>query len=393
METPYFLIHTGLLEENYHAFDRALNACWGRHRIAYSVKTNSLPFVLRFLHERGAMAEVVSDDEYALAGLCGFAPEEIVFNGPIKGKDCFLNAVLSGARVHMDSRRELDWLDLLPQDRLFSVGLRVNLDLPSLCSQDVGLEGEGYRFGFSYENGDLAWALSRLAAHKNLRLGGLHLHCNSITRSPRVYGFMARKTADICREFGLLPDYVDMGGGFFGGVPGKPAPEEYVQAMAEPLQKALDPKKTELVIEPGSALIGSAADLVTTVLDVKENLYGRIVTTDGGRVNLDPLWKKEQYTYEVSAPKRASVPLQIVCGYTCMDHDRIMRLVDAPALEPGDIITYKRVGAYTMTFESMFIRRHPEVYAETDGHLRLIRSKPSMETFKALLEVSSMEER
>ena len=24
---------------------------------------------------------------------------------------------------------------------------------------------------------------------------------------------MARKTADICREFGLLPDYVDMGGG------------------------------------------------------------------------------------------------------------------------------------------------------------------------------------
>lgn len=257
----------------------------------------------------------------------------------------------------------------------------------------MGLEGEGYRFGFSYENGDLAWVLSRLATHKNLRLGGLHLHCNSITRSPRVYGFMARKTVDICREFGLLPDYVDMGGGFFGGVPGKPAPKEYVQAMAEPLQKALDPKKTELVIEPGSALIGSAADLVTTVLDVKENLYGRIVTTDGGRVNLDPLWKKERYAYEVSAPKRASVPLQIVCGYTCMDHDRIMRLVDAPALEPGDIITYKRVGAYTMTFESMFIRRHPEVYAETDGHLRLIRSKPSMETFKALLEVPSMEER
>lgn len=107
METPYFLIHTGLLEENYRAFDRALNVCWGRHRIAYSVKTNSLPFVLQFLHERGAMAEVVSDDEYALAGLCGFAPEEIVFNGPIKGKDCFLNAVLSGACVHMDSRR--DW--------------------------------------------------------------------------------------------------------------------------------------------------------------------------------------------------------------------------------------------------------------------------------------------
>lgn len=103
--------------------------------------------------------------------------------------------------------------------------------------------------------------------------------------------------------------------------------------------------------------------------------------------------EKERYAYEVSAPKRASVPLQIVCGYTCMDHDRIMRLVDAPALEPGDIITYKRVGAYTMTFESMFIRRHPEVYAETDGHLRLIRNKPSMETFKALLEVPSMEER
>ena len=65
----------------------------------------------------------------------------------------------------------------------------------------------------SHYDDALSRELTDLAAHKNLRLGGLHLHCNSITRSPRVYGFMARKTVDICREFGLLPDYVDMGGG------------------------------------------------------------------------------------------------------------------------------------------------------------------------------------
>lgn len=385
METPYFLIHRDTMEENLSSFRQALEEEWGEGRIAYSVKTNACAYVLSFMKEQGVLAEVVSDDEYLLARDVGFAPGEIVFNGPIKGKELFLQAVTEGAFVHIDSRRELSWLEELPEGQVYPVGLRVNLDLSPLCPEDVGLEGEGYRFGFSYENGDFLWALKRLSACRKVRLSGLHFHCNSITRSPAVYGHMAEKAAELLEKYDLDVEYADMGGGFFGGVPGKPTAKTYIGTMAEKLRQSEKGRRIKLMIEPGSALIGSAADFVTTVTDVKQTPYGRIVTTDGGRVNLDPLWKKTRYLYERTGLEREKVPLQIVCGYTCMDHDRIMRLENEPALEIGDTVTYKRVGAYTMSFEGMFIRRHPPVYALEAGQMRLVRKRPSLALMEQVL--------
>lgn len=212
METPYFLIHRDTMEENLASFRQALKEEWGAGCIAYSVKTNACAYVLSFMKEQGVLAEVVSDDEYRLARDVGFAPKEIVFNGPIKGKELFLQAVTEGAFVHIDSRRELSWLEELPEGRVYPVGLRVNLDLSPLCPEDVGLEGEGYRFGFSYENGDFLWALERLLACRKVRLSGLHFHCNSITRNPAVYGHMAEKAAELLEKYDLNVEYADMGG-------------------------------------------------------------------------------------------------------------------------------------------------------------------------------------
>lgn len=143
METPYFLIHRDSMEENLSSFRQALEEEWGEGRIAYSVKTNACAYVLSFMKAQGVLAEVVSDDEYMLAGDLGFSPQEIVFNGPIKGKALFLQAVIEGAFVHIDSRRELSWLEELPEGQVYPVGLRVNLDLSPLCPEDVGLEKEG----------------------------------------------------------------------------------------------------------------------------------------------------------------------------------------------------------------------------------------------------------
>ena len=46
----------------------SLEKSWNNYRIGYSFKTNSLPWLVTFLKERGVLAEVVSDDEYALPG-------------------------------------------------------------------------------------------------------------------------------------------------------------------------------------------------------------------------------------------------------------------------------------------------------------------------------------
>ena len=70
-------------------------------------KTNPLPWILDIAKREGCLAEVVSDEEYALALAAGYTAGEIVFNGPIKSRDCFRYALTEGSIVNVDSWREI----------------------------------------------------------------------------------------------------------------------------------------------------------------------------------------------------------------------------------------------------------------------------------------------
>lgn len=65
---------------------------------------------------------------------------------------------------------------------------------------------------------------------------------------------------------------------------------------------------------------------------------------------------------------------QVICGYTCMEHDRLFEAIDEPELIIGDKIIYNKVGAYTMCLTPLFIKYFPDVYVEENGELRKIRS-------------------
>ena len=191
LRTPCFLLDADELRANYRDFSAALAAHFGEVQVAYSVKTNSHPEILRILCGEGAAAEVVSDTEFRLARALGF--ENIVYNGPVKEKDSFLEAIRDGMTVNLDSRRELDWLAELPSDGCFRVGLRVNVSLP---------EDDGFsRFGFEGEG--LAEAVARIRALPNVHLAGIHLHRTSKSRSLEVYRVIAAKAAEVIRTFGL----------------------------------------------------------------------------------------------------------------------------------------------------------------------------------------------
>ena len=137
MKTPYFLIHQDILDKNIVDFQSALDDIWPNSNLAYSVKTNSLPWLLKNLHSRGILAEVVSDEEYDLARLCGYSDSQIVFNGPIKGEEHFKEAVENGSIINLDSKRDLEFLSQYAKARM-CVGIRVNVpDMKRMGSASV----------------------------------------------------------------------------------------------------------------------------------------------------------------------------------------------------------------------------------------------------------------
>ena len=380
LKTPYYVIHKTELDENYKKLTDALDKYWNNYIVGYSYKTNALPWIVKHFDSLGCYAETVSEDEYNLAKLIGGAKSKIIYNGPIKTKDTFLEALRNNCIVNIDSNRELEWLDELEEDKK-NVGIRVNFDVEKMCPGQSQCPEEGGRFGFCYENGELAKVINMLRK-KNVKIAGIHLHTSSKTRGLDIYKAIAKMAVKLKNEFELDLEYIDVGGGFFGGLSNKPQFDEYLVLMSDILSESFDKKKTKLIVEPGMAVIGAPVSYVTSVVDVKDTNYNRFVVTDGTRTSIDPLMTKSNYFHQfVITGERNIHEKQVICGYTCMEHDRMFEKKDGPILQVGDRIVYDKVGAYTMCLTPLFIKYFPDVYVETEGEYKLVRKAWSPEEY------------
>ena len=110
LETPCFVLDVMELQQSINGYYEALRSNFSKTIIGYSVKTNSLPYCLCKAKDFGVYAEVVSHDEYELAILCGFPIYKIIYNGPMKSKETFIQAIEGGALVNIETKRELEWL-------------------------------------------------------------------------------------------------------------------------------------------------------------------------------------------------------------------------------------------------------------------------------------------
>ncbi len=376
METPYYLIHKEILDEEVHTLKKAIRQYWPGAIAGYSFKTNALPWVLAYMKGQGFYAEVVSEDEYELAERMGY--ERIIYNGPVKGKESFLRACRDGQIVNLDAGRELEWLEeAVSKGWKPQVGIRVNFDLEAMCPGEASGGEEGGRFGFSYETGDFGRVLGRLEGIPGVGLSGIHLHCSSRTRSLRIYEAIAEMACKLCEEYHLEPAYVDVGGGYFGGLSNKPQYGDYLRVMSEILRTRFDSQKTRLILEPGTSLICPPIDYVTSVTDVKRTNRNFFVATDGSRIHVDPLMTKKSYFYHIEPRERNSeiVKKQVISGFTCMENDRLFELKDAPLLGEGDRIVYEKVGGYTMCLSPLFIGYFPAVYLEDGVQVTCVRKK------------------
>ena len=384
LHTPFFLINKEELDSNLKFLKESLKNAWENYIIGYSYKTNALPWVADYFKTHSCYAEVVSDDEYELACSIGVEKSQIIYNGIAKAKESFLEAVRNRAVVNIDSEYEIDWLDEL-DGRDYTVGIRVNFDLESKCPGQTQCGEDGERFGFCYENGELKKAIDRIES-KGVRVTGLHLHKSSKTRMPDIYKAIAETAVEISQKYSLNLSYVDIGGGFFGGLKTKPQFPEYFDMVAGILGSHFNPKSTTLIVEPGMALIGVPIDFVTTVVDVKRTNRNIFVVTDGGRTQIDPLMTKTSYFYEViksENEERKRITRQIVSGFTCMEHDRLFEIRDGEELLPGDRIVYHKVGAYTMCLSPLFIKWFPDVYVRDGESISKVRNRWTESEYKS----------
>lgn len=391
--TPCFIFDEQGFKSNIADFRKALEEKFPKVIIGYSVKTNSLPYCLKTARENQCYAEVVSFHEFALALKCGFKENRIVYNGPLKSKETFLRAIENGAIVNIETWREIEWLKMLSESKKHKVGIRLNIDISAISPDDENHSDDNSRFGFSDDNAggangsDFKRAIDMIKELKNVELAGLHTHRTSRTRSENFYKNVINYSQAVIKKYDLNLEYWDLGGGYFGPMPGKPTFCNYASAFHDALDE--QNRNITIIVEPGNALVASVFDYVCEVMDVKRHDGQYFITTDATRDDVDPFFHKTDYfkelVYQSKENNIAPCP-QVIGGNTCLEYDRLFTIEgNNRLLSAGDRIVFHRVGAYTMCLTPLFIHYFPAVYLKNPhGDWKEIRGEWSEKEFLQL---------
>lgn len=370
----WYVLDTKVLKQNYAGLLGAFTAIYPKTRLSYSYKTNYMPRICGFLKELGAYAEVVSDMEYRLALQVGVQPEKIIFNGPCKDEKAVEDLLLSGGLVNIDAQYELEMVLQLaarfPEARM-RVGLR--------CNFDIG-DGVVSRFGWDVDDPSFEQALVVLRNTPGLKFCGLHCHFS--TRTLDTYKARTERMMDLIdRFFETAPEYISLGGGFFGKMDESlarqfevPVPSfaEYAGVIATAFRARYKGKpwreQPALFLEPGSSLVANVLNYYAKVVNIKSVRGKDIATVAGSLFNINPRAKRLNPYMRVVAIQGGGRLYQDldIGGYTCVESDYLFSHYEGP-LQVGDFVVFGNVGSYSLSFKPPFIWPNVPVVESVNG--------------------------
>ena len=385
----FYLLDSEQFRMNFLELKEAFSSIYSNFNIAYSYKTNYTPKLCKIVNELGGYAEVVSEMEAELALRIGVNPENIIWNGPIKNLEILERFLVQGGTVNIDSMEECHQIKKMTMqhpDCVMHVGVRCNFDVK---------DGVLSRFGFDIDSNDFKEVLKFVCDTKNVKL--MNLQCHFAKRQLEYWPLRAQGMLNLIDRIGIVPERIDLGGGLFGKMEDSlkeqfsadiPSYEDYAKASATLFAEHFKDmeSKPQLIIEPGSALVGDCMKFVGTVKTIKQVRGKTIVSVLGSQKNIsmagvNPPMKiyamgKEQQLYD---------DIDFV-GFTCIESDTLYKNYTGN-IAIGDMIVISNCGSYSLVMKPPFILPNFPVLDISEGKIELIKRG---ETFDDVFHTFSM---
>ena len=235
-------------------------------------------------------------------------------------------------------------------------------------------------------------------AAPGLDLTGFHIHLGSPIYETAPYeagiAVMTQFAADMQDRHGFTWRQFSPGGGFAVGYTGDGLPPPiatYADVVADSLRAECERHGLplpEVHIEPGRSITARAGVALYRVGSRKEIPGVRTyVAVDGGMAdNIRPAMYGSQY--EVLLANRLDAPAEetvTIAGKFCESGDILVKDVDLPKTEVGDLVAIPASGAYNLAMESNYnLALRPAVVFVRDGEARLTRRRQTYTDLLAL---------
>jgi ornithine decarboxylase len=342
--SPLLIVDCERVRRQYQLLRRALP----RVDLHYALKPLPHPAVVRTIVEAGGWLDLATTGEVELVAKMGIDPRLCIHTHPIKRDVDIRSALARGVTVFVaDNPDEVQ--KFAPYVGQAELLLRVSFRSPgAVCDLSR-------KFGCDPE--DLL-ALARLARKLGVTVRGLSFHVGSQAADPgkhvEAIEACAALIAAARREKLGAFDTLDIGGGFPIDYGQRATP---IQQFCAPIRAALAglPRRIRVIAEPGRFIVGPSAIGVASVMGrarreghwwyyLDDGLYGSY----SGQ-----LFDHARYPVEALVPDGERLP-SVLAGPTCDSIDVIAENLMLPALQTGDLIVGRAMGAYTWASASEF---------------------------------------
>ena len=327
---------------------RALSAALPGVALHYALKPLPHAAVVSTLMEEGAFFDLASSGEVAMVAGLGVDPARTIHTHPIKRDSDIRDALDYGCTTFV-----VDNPDELVKFVPYASEVRLLLRL-SFRSPDAKVD-LSKKFGCSPE---AAPALLQQAASLGIRIQGLSFHVGSQALEPNKHVEAIHACAAIMTEASQqgLPalEVLDIGGGF---------PVDYreevqpIESFCQPIREALAelPATLRVIAEPGRYIAAPAMTAVSSVMGkaLREGRWWYYLDDGIYGSYSGQLFDHTHYpvdSLEFFGERSPSV----LAGPTCDSIDVIDDDIMLPALECGDLIVGRMMGAYTWASATEF---------------------------------------
>ena len=380
----FYILDSEQFRTNFKELKDAFTSIYPKFNIAYSYKTNYTPKLCKIIDQLGGYAEVVSEMEMEIALRVGVEPRNIIWNGPVENLEKVKELLLSGGVVNLDSIYELETVRRLATDnpdKCIHLGVRCNFDVQ---------DGVTSRFGFDVASKEFEEVITFIKETENVQFS--ELQCHFATRRLNTWKPRAEGMLKLLEQIGIMPKRVDLGGGLFGKMADSlkaqfdsdiPTYEEYANEVAPLFYEKfkndngeLCENAPELVIEPGSALVGDCMKFACVVKSIK-NVRGKAIAALLGSIyNINPTLNTKNPPLEVipCGTDRVQYSDLDFGGFTCIESDYLYRHYSGE-LGVGDIVVFGNVGSYSVVLKPPFILPNFPVLDLSGDGIEVIKRK------------------
>ena len=266
--SPFYLYSNKNIIENYNNFYNNFRKV--EPLICFSVKANSNIEILRILKRMGSGADVVSGGELLKALKAGIRPNKIVFSGVGKTEEELRLAIKKNILlINVESENEAILINKISGQmrKKTSIGVRLNPDINAPTHKKISTGKAEDKFGLSKKN--LINFCLNLDKLKNLKLDAISVHIGSQILSENPFKKTLKVLAEIILKTKVNFKFVDLGGGF--GIAYKKGDKKIkLNNYARLVEKFKKRYNCKIIFEPGRAIVGNSAILVTKIQYLKK---------------------------------------------------------------------------------------------------------------------------